>query len=46
MHSMIIGLFGWMPMPLQLVCTGVVATFLFITILHIVRFILDLIPFI
>lgn len=38
-------LFAWLPAPLALVCAGVVALFFIFTGLHLVRFILDLIPF-
>ena len=38
-------LFAWMPFPLYIICTGVVALFFLMTALHLVRFILDLIPF-
>ena len=45
MLSTIYQLFSWMPMPLFLVCSGVVAIFLFVSILRIVKLILDVIPF-
>lgn len=45
MMSFITSLFGWMPPELQLLCIGVVALFFLFTVLNIVRFIFDLIPF-
>lgn len=38
-------LFAWMPVPLAVICGGVVALFFLLTALHLVKFILDLIPF-
>lgn len=38
-------LFDWMPSGLFLVCSGVVIIFFLVSILHLVCFILDLIPF-
>lgn len=45
MMSFFTSLFVWMPIELQLVCIGVVALFFLFTILNIVRFIFDIIPF-
>ena len=45
MHGFLVSLFGWMPVSLQILCGGVIALFFLVTILHVVRFILDLIPF-
>lgn len=45
MVAFFVSLFAWMPLPLQIICGAVVALFFFFTILHLIRFILDLIPF-
>ena len=38
-------LFGWMPPLLAIISCGVVSIFFFFRALHLVRFLLDLIPF-
>lgn len=38
-------LLGWLPTPLYVACVAVIALFFLFTTLHIVRFVLDLIPF-
>lgn len=38
-------LFGWMPPMLALICSAVVFLFFLISFLHIICFIIDLIPF-
>ena len=38
-------LFGWMPPMLALICSAVVFLFLLVSVLHIICFIIDLIPF-
>lgn len=38
-------LFAWLPLPLALISSGVVALFFIFVGLHLARFILDLIPF-
>lgn len=43
--TFMVSLFAWMPIPLQVMCYGVVTLFILFTILHIVAFVLDLIPF-
>lgn len=45
MSTMFVALFGWMPPVLQVVCTGVVVLFCLSTVLNIIKFIWDLIPF-
>lgn len=45
MTAFIYGLFAWMPPVLQAVCVGAVSLFFLFTALHLVKFILDLIPF-
>ena len=45
MAAFFYALFGWMPPILQIVCCGVVAYFFLVTVLHLIRFILDLFPF-
>lgn len=40
-----VALLGWLPWPLQVVCIGVVAIFMIVTLLHLIAFILDIIPF-
>lgn len=45
MLSTIYQLFAWMPTPLYAICCGVVAIFLLVSILRIVKLILDVIPF-
>lgn len=45
MSTMFISLFGWMPPVLQVVCTGVVILFCLSTILHIIRLVWDVLPF-
>lgn len=44
MLTMFASLFGWMPPVLQVLCVGALAIFLIITVLRLVMFILDLIP--
>lgn len=38
-------LFGWLPPGLEVLCCGVVFIFFVVTLLHLICFILDLIPF-
>ena len=38
-------LLGWMPLPLALICSGVFSFFVFTSVLHLIAFILDIIPF-
>lgn len=45
MISLMSLLFGWMPLPLAIICTGVLFFFVVGTLLHLIKFILDLIPF-
>lgn len=45
MVSMFTSLLGWLPPVLQIVCVGVITLFVLSTMLNIIRFILDLIPF-
>ena len=45
MSGFFISLFGWMPPGLVLLCSGVVFIFFLVSFLHLVCFILDLIPF-
>lgn len=42
----ILALYMWMPLELQLLVGGVFILFSLITLLHLVKFILDLIPFV
>lgn len=37
--------FGWLPLELQTLCIGVVVIFFIVTVLRIIRFVLDLLPF-
>ena len=46
MSSLFTSLFGWMPPMLALICSAVVFLFFIVSILHVISFILDLIPFI
>lgn len=45
MMSFFTSFFGWMPIELQTLCIAVVVIFFVVTVLRIVRFVLDLIPF-
>lgn len=45
MLSFFTSLFVWLPPCLQVLCSGVVAIFFIVIVLRVVRFILDLIPF-
>lgn len=45
MSGLFVSLFGWMPPLLVLICTGVVAIFFVTALLHLIAFVLDLIPF-
>lgn len=45
MISFIASLLTWLPAPLIAVCAGVVVIFFVAVILRVVRFILDVIPF-
>lgn len=45
MLSFFTSLFTWMPPLLQTLCIGVVVIFFLVTILRIVKFILDILPF-
>lgn len=38
-------LLGWLPTTLQIVCLGAFAIFIVVSILHLIAFILDIIPF-
>lgn len=46
MISFYVNLIAWLPLPLQIICSGVIAIFFFMAIVNIIAFILDLIPFI
>lgn len=39
-------LFGWMPVGLQVLCGGVIAIFITVLSLKIVKLIMDIIPFV
>jgi hypothetical protein len=43
--SFFTALFGWLPPALQIIAIGVVAIFFVLTILRLIAFILDVIPF-
>lgn len=45
MGKFYVALLGWLPLPLQIICVGVIAIFFIVTILHLIAFILDIIPF-
>lgn len=45
MLATIYQLFAWLPTPLYVVCCGLVLIFLLVTILRLIRLILDIIPF-
>lgn len=45
MITFYLNLIGWMPVALQIICTGVIAIFFILAIVNLVRLILDLIPF-
>lgn len=45
MIQLFTALFGWMPPVLALICTAVVFIFFIVSLLHVIAFILDLIPF-
>ena len=45
MLSFFTSLFTWMPPVLANICIGVVVIFFLVTVLRIVKFILDLLPF-
>lgn len=45
MINMINQLFGWMPPILAAVCIGIVAIFTLVTVLKVIKLILDVIPF-
>lgn len=45
MVSLFTSLFGWMPPDIATICIGVVVIFFLITVLNIIRFILDILPF-
>ncbi len=44
-NSLFFALFGWMPLPLIIVCCGAVMLFFLVAVLRLIAFILDLIPF-
>lgn len=46
MGALFSALFGWMPFLLQVICTGIVAIFFIVSALHVIAFILDLLPFV
>ena len=46
MLNMFNALFGWMPPVLAAVCIGLVAIFTIVTILKVVKLILDVLPFV
>lgn len=46
MGWLFVDLLGWMPVKFQLLAAAVIALFFFFTLLHIVRFIWDLLPFV
>lgn len=45
MAQHIISMLAWLPAPLNIVCIGVVALFFLFTVLHLIAFILDIVPF-
>lgn len=45
MKQFFLSLLAWLPFPFNVVCTIVVTLFFLFTLLHLIRFILDLIPF-
>ena len=45
MHTLFVLLVGWLPSPLNIIAIGVIGIFFLICFLHLVCFILDLIPF-
>ena len=45
MHLFFANLLGWLPYPLDVICIGVLALFFLFTALHLISFILDIIPF-
>ena len=46
MIQLFLGLLSWLPTPLYLLCAAVIALFFFFTLLHLVRFIFELLPFV
>ena len=46
MSNLYVALFGWMPAGLATICIGVVTIFFIVTVLHIIRFVMDIIPFV
>ena len=46
MVELFISLLGWLPVKLLLICAAVIALFFFFVLLHFIKFILDLLPFI
>ena len=40
-----VSLVGWLPVPLNVIAVGVICLFFLFTVLHLVAFILDIIPF-
>lgn len=45
MMSFFTSMFGWMPPALEYLCMGVVVIFFLATILRVIKFVLDIIPF-
>lgn len=45
MKELFLALLGWLPAPLYAVASVVVTLFFLFTLLHLIRFILDVIPF-
>lgn len=45
MSTLFVALLAWLPAPLALIGMGAVALFIIYTVLHLIRFVLDLIPF-
>lgn len=45
MTALYYALLGWLPFPLDIICSGVVFIFFLVVFLRLICFILDLIPF-
>lgn len=45
MLTFFVNLISWMPLSIQIICTGVIAIFFIMTIINLVCLILELIPF-
>lgn len=46
MGATVLAMLEWLPASLQLLCAGVVAIFVISTLLRLISFILDVIPFV